>query len=68
MSEKVYRGYQSQIYDSLREFAKGRVAMDAPKIGGYASPARDYTWAVSEDGGMSFRNPTPGSVQSSSGS
>ena len=58
MSEKLYQGHQSPVYESLEGFAKDRVAMDAPKLRGIESPARDHTWSVSEDGGLTFRNPT----------
>lgn len=48
----------SEPFDDLGAFALDRVSMDAMKLGDSVIPAIDYTWAISDDGGESYRNPT----------
>ena len=43
---------------TLDEFVLERVAMDAALVGGMRDAAIEYTWAVSDDDGRSYRNPT----------
>lgn len=46
------------VSEGLSAFALARATMDAPKIGGAESPAVEYLYSVSEDGGETYRNPT----------
>ena len=56
-SNKRYKGYGSdEEFDSMEEFARARLDMKAPALGGYNWPAYHYTWSVLEDGRE--RNPT----------
>ncbi len=55
----IYRNYgETDACDTLDEFVLERVGMDAALVGGMKDAAIEYTWAVSEDGDKSYRNPT----------
>lgn len=55
----IYRNYgDTDACGTLDEFVLERVGMDAALVGGMRDAAVEYTWAVSDDDGMSYRNPT----------
>ena len=57
--KQLYRGCGDGInYMSLEEFARKRIRMSATLIEGVTDPAIQYYWAVSDDDGASYRNPT----------
>lgn len=55
----IYRNYGNTVAcGTLDEFVRERVAMDAALVGGMRDAALEYTWAVSDNDGRSYRNPT----------
>ena len=47
-----------QEFNSIAEMAMVRVDQPGPNLGGSQCPAWQFTFAVSEDDGASWRNPT----------
>lgn len=55
----VYRNYgETNACETLKDFVHTRIHMDAALVGGIRDAALEYTWAVSDDGGKTYRNPT----------
>ncbi len=55
----IYRNYgDTDACGTLDEFVLERVGMDAALVGGIRDAALEYTWAVSDNDGESYRNPT----------
>ncbi len=55
----IYRNYgDADACGTLDEFVLERVRMDAALVGGMRDAALEYTWAVSDNNGESYRNPT----------
>ena len=53
-----YQDYLGPQFSLLDGLARHRVQSTAPLLGGMSCPPIEYTWAVSDDGGASYRNPT----------
>ena len=54
----LYQTTWKQTFNSLDELALHGIEKTAPLLGGMECSAAQYTFAVSEDGGADWRNPT----------
>lgn len=52
-----YQDYSGPVFDTLAELAQYRINNRAPLLGDAVCPAAEYTFALSDDDGRSWRNP-----------
>ena len=54
----LFKDSYGQTSPDLQSFAQQRVTQQAPLLGGIQCHAAEYTFAVSEDGGRTWHNPS----------
>ena len=55
----IYRNYgETDFHEIIGDFVKSRIQLEIGSNGGFRDGALEQTWAVSVDGGETFRNPT----------
>ena len=58
MTAPIYQDYTGTVFQDMTNLAEYRIKHPAPQLGGAICPAVEYTFAVSDDGGQTWRNPT----------